>query len=146
MAVAATVLVTVGVLSAGGGARTSPSPQSQLAAWARQAVPEVITLVDDLRSVTARTADPTKEASASLVADEARLRADTEAARRLVPPPGNGLDALWAGVLDRLTVGDHTLRAAVSGQDPAALALALQQLAAAGDALLQLGQAVPAGS
>jgi hypothetical protein len=145
LAVAATVLVTVALVSAGGGARPSPVPASQAAVWSRQVVPVVIALVDDLRAVNAHTTDPTATASPSVVADEARLRADIEAARRLPPAPGNGLHPLWAGVLDRLTLGDRTLQVAVSSQDPTAMALARQQLATAGDALVQLAQVIPAG-
>jgi hypothetical protein len=52
---------------------------------------------------------------------------------------------VWAGTLARLTAAGRTLHAAASTTDPAAVALAHQQFAEAGEDLLQLGQAITPG-
>jgi hypothetical protein len=110
--------------------------------WDQQAVPIVISLVDDLRAIETHTADPTNAAPALLGADDSRLRTDVAAAERLGAAPNATVRGYWSLVVSRLAGADRTLHVAASSLDPAAVAMAHQQFAATGDELLRLGQAV----
>jgi hypothetical protein len=153
--VALAILATVALASAGGGPGGAPRPpavaagpglgpvpSSELAAWGRQAVPVITSLVDDLRATETHTADPSHPVTAWLRSDDSQLQRDLNAALRLAAPPDQTVRTVWSGTLARLTVAGRTLQAAASTIDPAAVALAHQQFAVAGNSLLQLGQAV----
>jgi hypothetical protein len=45
-------------------------------------------------------------------------------------------------MVDRLLLADRTLHAAATNLDPAAVALAYQEFAAAGDGLLRMGETI----
>jgi hypothetical protein len=113
-----------------------------MAAWDSQAVPVITSLVDDLRAIESHTADPAHPVTASLQADDARLQRELYAAQGLAAPPGQTVRTVWSGTLARLAIAGRTLHAAARTTDPAAVALAHQQFAVAGDDLLQLGQTV----
>jgi hypothetical protein len=111
-------------------------------AWGSQAVPVITSLVDDLRAIETHTADPSHPVTAWLRSDDARLQPDLNAAQRLAAPPDQTVRTVWSNTLAQLTVAGRTLHAAASTIDPAAVALAQQQFAVAGNGLLQLGQAI----
>jgi hypothetical protein len=73
------ILLTVALLSAGGGAGPASIPSSQLSSWSRVAVPAVIALVDDLRTIDNDTAQATNPFSGSLRSDASALDAHIEA-------------------------------------------------------------------
>jgi hypothetical protein len=108
-------------------------------------VPVVTSLVDDLRAIELHTADPSHPVVAWLRSDDSHLQPDLRAAQQLAAPPDQSVRTVWTDTLARLTVASQTLHAAVSTIDPAAVALAHQQFALAGDNLLQLGQTVTPG-
>jgi hypothetical protein len=105
----------------------------------------ITSLVDDLRAIELHTADPVHPVTASLRSDDSRLQPDLRAAQRLVAAPDQSVRMVWTAALARLTVAGRTLQAAASTIDPAALALAHQQFAVAGEDLLHLGQAITPG-
>jgi hypothetical protein len=108
-------------------------------------VPVITSLIDDLRAIELHTADPSHPVIAWLRSDDSHLQPDLSAAQQLAAPPDQSVRTAWTGTLARLTVAGQTLHAAASTIDPAAVALAHQQFALAGDDLLQLGQAVAPG-
>lgn len=113
--------------------------------WGGQAVPVITSLVDDLRAIELHTADPSHPVTASLRSDDAQLQSDLGAAQRLDAAPNQSVRTVWTSALARLSVAGRTLHAAASTIDPAAVALAHQQFAVAGNDLLQLGQAITPG-
>jgi hypothetical protein len=148
------ILATVALASAGGGPHPTPAPaagpsaagtRSGLASWQGQAVRVITSLVDDLRAIELHTADPSHPLPASLWSDDSHLQPDLRAAQQLTAPPDRFVRTVWTGTLAQLTVAGRTLHAAASTIDPAAVALAHQQFALAGDDLLQLGATVTPG-
>jgi hypothetical protein len=140
--VALAILVAVAVVNAGGGPHPAQVQARKVVNWDQQAVPVVISLVDDLRAIESHTADPTNAVPAWLGADDSRLRADVTAAQQLRAAPNPTVRGFWSLAVSRLAAADRTLHAAAGSLDPAAVALAHQQFATAGDDLLRLGQAV----
>ena len=55
------------------------------------------------------------------------------------------MQTAWSAALGRLLLADRTLPAASVNLDPAAIALAHQQFAMAGDDLLGIGEGISAG-
>ncbi len=140
------ILLAVALASSPSGSRRAPSQApTPIGSWNQQAVPIVIALVDDLRSVESDTADAMHADPASLSSDDARLQADLGVAQRLQPSPDADLRRNWTAALRTLSLAQRTLHAAAASLDPAAVALAHQQFTSAGDGLLRVGEGISAG-
>lgn len=148
LAAAAVILAALAALAA----RTStpaPTPVAQqsspLASWERDGVPAITALIQDITTAERDTEDPPNASAAALTADAGHLAADVSAASRLPAPPGSADARLWRSSLSQLAGARGTLVAATGTLSPAAVAVAHQQLAAAGAGLLQIGQALTTG-
>lgn len=145
-ALGVSILLVVALASAThhpGKALSTPSaPLTGASIWNAQALPIVASLVDDVRAVDSHTSQPTQAEPTWLGTDDARLRADVDAARRLQPPTDPSMRTDWSAALSRLSRAERTLGAAAANLDPATVALAHQQFAVAGDVLLRIGRSI----
>jgi hypothetical protein len=142
-AVAVGIVLTVALVSGGGGASSAPVPSTAITAWDRSAIPVITQLVDDLTAIEGDTAPNQSSSLVRLRQDDAGLRRDLVTAQALrSPPPDSALASLWTTTLRQLAGGQVELDAAVAQPTSTAIAQVRQQLAFAGDGLLQLGQDV----
>jgi hypothetical protein len=145
LVVAFVVIAVVAVTTSGRldtSASTPPSPA--LTSWWQGAVPVVTNLVGDLTAIERDTNSAVNANPASLGSDFNRLRQDLVDARALPAPPGRQATALWSMILAQFAAPQRTLAAAASTLSPATVALAHVQFAAAGNALVQLGEQLQA--
>ena len=112
-----------------------------MATWEQQGVPAITALIDDVTTAERNTADPTTTTAAGLSATTAKLGPDLATANRLATPPAAAAPApaLWRRAIADLVAAVHHPAAAVT-LSPAAVSLAHQQFAAAGNELLEVSQ------
>jgi hypothetical protein len=141
--VAVAILLTVALMSGRGGASSAPAPSTAITAWDRRAVPVITQLVGDLTAIERDTAPNQGFSLVRLRHDDTDLRRDVVTAQGLGSPPADSaLAALWTLTLQQLAGGQVVLDEAVARPTSAAIAHVHQQLALAGDGVLQLGQNV----
>jgi hypothetical protein len=146
--VAVAILLTVALVSGRGRAGGSPPvPSTAITTWDGRAVPVITQLVGDLTAIEGDTAPNQGLSVVHLRHDGADLGRDLVAAQALgSPPPTSPLASLWTVTLRQLAGGQVELDAAVARPTSTAIAQVRQQLALAGDGLLQLGHRTVSGS
>jgi hypothetical protein len=144
--VAAAILLGVAIGAGSQAALTTPVAPDAIQAWGGSAVPAIINLIDDVRTVQDGTAPGSTTSPSHLSQDADRLAEDLDAARALPPPPSALLAADWAQALRALTNAQHGLVSALARPTPASLGLARSRLEAATNSLLQIGQEIQADS
>jgi hypothetical protein len=139
-AVAAVILVTVALVSGRGGVSSASLPSSAIASWDSRALPVIAQLVDDVAAIEGDTAPNQGFSLVRLRQDGTGLQRHLAAAQALRSPPDPAQAVLWAVALQQLGDGRAMIDAAVAEPTATAIARVRQQLALAGDGLLQLSQ------